>query len=1026
MRNRLESWLALLALIRLSPAAAGSPGRLSRKKMALAGAVGLFVLAAALELRQSRLQAELFSFLARKMAFRVAAGASDSMRAAPEGPYDRRLGYSRLPEMLARLQAAGFETEAQARWSPELASWVDSGLFPVYDEKAQAGFTLLDRNGAPLHSSRHPHLLYSNFDEIPKLVVQSLLFIENRDMLDERYVTRNPAIEWDRLSKAGFDLGVRSVVPSHPVSGGSTLATQLEKLRHSEGGRTEGVGEKFRQIATASFRAYRDGPVTIEAQQRIVADYVNSIPLAAVAGHGEVIGLGEGLQAWFGADFERINELLRSGERDLSDKERTEQARAYRQALSLLLALRRPSFFLLDRPDELEARTESYLRLLARQGVISNSQRDLALREKPALRRYAPPSDIPPFVQRKATDAVRARTAALLGISGFYELDRLDLVAESTLDADATVRAVNFLTGLRDAQGVQAAGLAGRQLLQDQDPSAVVYSFTLYERGEDANRLRVQADTWDGPFNVNDGTLLELGSTAKLRTLVSYLEIVAELHNKLSSQELAPAAADPLSRWAASYWQGAGDESLESMLDAAMLRSYSASPYETFFTGGGVHRFSNFDGRDNGRVMTVRDAFHNSVNLVFIRVMRDIVRYYAEQIVAERPNLFHDATATARREYLERFADIEGSHFLTDFYYKHTRLTPKESLEDLAAQARGSLIELAVLYRAVRPDESREAMARFLAQHAAGAVPEKEVAELYELYGPGKFNLEDQGYLADVHPLELWLVNYLARHTAASLEDVLAASVKERQESYGWLFRTRHPSAQDKRIRIVIEMDAFEEIHRRWRRLGYPFDSLTPSYATAIGSSGDRPEALAELVGILVNDGVRKPSIRVDALHFARDTPYETRLKRRPGDQVERVLPSAVAQTLRRELIGVVEEGTGRRAKGSVVTLDGETLPVGGKTGTGDNRVVTYTAAGRAIESRPLNRTGTFVFFVGDRFFGVVTAFVPGEASGEYQFTSALPVQVFKGLVPAFQGLVDPEPDGPAMLVRSGGDCERP
>jgi membrane peptidoglycan carboxypeptidase len=681
---------------------------------------------------------------------------------------------------------------------------------------------------------------------------------------------------------------------------------------------------------------------------------------------------------------------------------------------------------LLERPDELVARSESYLRLLAREGVISNSQRDLALREEPALRRYAPPSDIPPFMQRKATDAVRARIAALLGISGFYELDRLDLVAESTLDRDATARAVRFLTSLRTSGGAEAAGLAGKQLLQDQDPSAVVYSFTLYERGDDANRLRVQADTWDGPFNVNDGTLLELGSTAKLRTLVSYLEIVAELRAKLESQN-PRAATDPLSRWAAAYWESAEDKALESMLDAAMLRSYSASPNETFFTGGGVHRFSNFDRRDNGRVMTVRDAFHNSVNLVFIRVMRDVVRYYAEQIVAEHPSLFDDAAAKARREYLERFADVEGSHFLTDFYYKHRRLTPKESLEDLAEQARGSLIELAVLYRAVRTNKTREAMGRFLAQHAArGAVPDKEVAELYELYGPGKFNLEDQAYLADVHPLELWLVNYLARHTAASLDDILAASVNERQEAYGWLFRTRYPSAQDKRIRIVIEMDAFKEIHRRWRRLGYPFDSLTPSYATAIGSSGDRPEALAELVGIIVNDGVRKPAIRVDALQFARDTPYETRLRRRRGDQVQRVLPSAVAQTLRRELIGVVEDGTGRRARGSVVALDGELLPIGGKTGTGDNRVVTYTAAGRTIESRPLNRTGTFVFFVGDRFFGVVTAFVPGEASGDYAFTSALPVQVFKGLVPAFQGLVDWEPDGPAMLVRAGGDCERP
>ena len=66
---------------------------------------------------------------------------------------------------------------------------------------------------------------------------------------------------------------------------------------------------------------------------------------------------------------------------------------------------------------------------------------------------------------------------------------------------------------------------------------------------------------------------------------------------------------------------------------------------------------------------------------------------------------------------------------------------------------------------------------------------------------------------------------------------------------------------------------------RAWRRLGYPFDSLTPSYATALGASGDRPAALAELMGIIVNRGMRLPVERVGALQFARGTPYETRLR---------------------------------------------------------------------------------------------------------------------------------------------------
>jgi hypothetical protein len=40
------------------------------------------------------------------------------------------------------------------------------------------------------------------------------------------------------------------------------------------------------------------------------------------------------------------------------------------------------------------------------------------------------------------------------------------------------------------------------------------------------------------------------------------------------------------------------------------------------------------------------------------------------------------------------------------------------------------------------------------------------------------------------------------------------------------------------------------------------------------------------------------------------------------------------------------------------------------------------------------------VFFVQDRYFGVVTAFVLGEDAGSYRFTSSLPVQLFVDLVP--------------------------
>ena len=36
-----------------------------------------------------------------------------------------------------------------------------------------------------------------------------------------------------------------------------------------------------------------------------------------------------------------------------------------------------------------------------------------------------------------------------------------------------------------------------------------------------------------------------------------------------------------------------------------MRRTYSASPWERFFTGGGLHQFANFNPDHNGRTMSV-------------------------------------------------------------------------------------------------------------------------------------------------------------------------------------------------------------------------------------------------------------------------------------------------------------------------------------------------------------------------------------------------------------------------------------
>jgi cell division protein FtsI/penicillin-binding protein 2 len=151
---------------------------------------------------------------------------------------------------------------------------------------------------------------------------------------------------------------------------------------------------------------------------------------------------------------------------------------------------------------------------------------------------------------------------------------------------------------------------------------------------------------------------------------------------------------------------------------------------------------------------------------------------------------------------------------------------------------------------------------------------------------------------------------------------------------------------------------------------------------------------------------VRNPNIRIQRLHFGANTPTETVVAREtePGQQV---IAPEIAALVRQQLIGVVENGTGRRAHGGIVMSGGRMIPVGGKTGTGDNRLESFSANGRVIGDKAVSRTATFVFMIGDRFYGTIVAFVPGSKAASYKFTSALAVQIFKDLTPQLKPLID-------------------
>lgn len=971
----------------------------------------IFILATAylveFEVRTSYYQSYFLHQYATKLTYQLRDYRSDAVIYPKYGPFDDRHGYSQLPQKIERLIERNYQITQQVAFSPMLMDYTEKGFFPPYHEKAQSGLLIKDCRDMTVFDFSYPKRVYQDQDNIPQQVISTLLFIENREMLSPE-ANYNPVVDWPRFVLAAASQIAEIAGVDMSKAGGSTLATQIEKFRHSNHGLTLSIKDKLLQIGSAIVRVYQQGESTINARQRIVQDYLNTVPLSSAPGFGEVHGIGDGLWAWFKTDFTQANQLLLSRHTQQNSAQR---GKVFREIVALMIAQRRPSYYLLQGHDDLESLVDSYLRLLGRDGLIETQLMVSALEQTLTFNTTKLATTNP--ANNKGVNAVRIRTAGMLDLN-LFDLDRYDLTINSTYHGDLQQKVSDYLRSLAQVSSAERVGLLGERLLSAQQLDKVLYSFTLYESTDSANRVRIQTDSIDQPFDINEGSKLELGSTAKLRVLATYLDIIAELQQRFSAMTVADLRQvdverkDHITRWVVDYLITTRDRNLTRMLDAALQREYSASPEERFFTGGGLHVFNNFNKKENSRVPTLYQALQESINLPFVRLMRDIVSYSSSyNSEGSVSQLLRNDKDPRREEYLKAFAKREGSSFVKRFYRKYRQLAPEQRLDVLFDGIAQQEHKLTAAYRYLKPyDGARELKTFLSARLPTKSFTDKQINLLYNKYGEEKFTLADQGYIARVHPLELWVLRYLNDYPETGLTQVLEDAQPQLQEVYRWLFRTRHQNARDVRIQVMLEVEAFLSIHQRWVRMGYPFEYMVPSLGSALGSSGDRPAALADLMGIIQNDGYRFPTVRIDELQFAKDTPYEVTLANNK-QMVTRVMHQEVARALKRALANVVQNGTARRLNGSLLDVNGQAIIMGGKTGTGDNRIATEIRNGRKVSSTAINRTATFVFYLGDRHFGTLTAFVPGEKADDFSFTSALPLQVLKGMMPILSPMIN-------------------
>ena len=322
---------------------------------------------------------------------------------------------------------------------------------------------------------------------------------------------------------------------------------QLEKFRHSPR-RTESPVEKYRQLVGASLKAYREGGILARGE-RIIVDYFNTVPLAAAPSYGEIHGLGEGLFAWFGMQLTDVVSALKAP--GLTPA----KVRAFKHALALLISVRAPTVLLVDERASLEEKVDQFTRLMARSGIIDEDFA-AALQETPIkfIPAALPPQ--PSSGKNKAANAIRTTMMESIGTNNVYDLNRFHLEVQSTIDVPLQKTITEFLHSLANPDVIKARGLNGERLLENADPKKVIYSFLLVEPTPEGNLVRVQADNLAAPFDFNKSVKLELGSTAKLRTLTHYLELIAALHKELAALDAnglkakAQEARDPLTKWA--------------------------------------------------------------------------------------------------------------------------------------------------------------------------------------------------------------------------------------------------------------------------------------------------------------------------------------------------------------------------------------------------------------------------------------------------------------------------------------------
>jgi membrane peptidoglycan carboxypeptidase len=980
-------------------------------------------------------------------------------------------------------------------------------LFSLEEPKAQAGLSIIDDSGETIYQAKYPRQIFNSFDEIPVIWWQTLLEVENRELLNHQddkidlivadiAYNKNVTIEIDRLAKAIFLHVAKKAGLNVSTPGGSGLPVQIEKMLHSPNGQSHGDSdEKKRQILTAMAKYYKD----LDAKKFVVT-YFNTVSLASTKWDGNVDGYAEAMHIWYGRDLDQVKTMLNTPDDKLDAEGLKLKAQIYMEAASLVIAVKKPDEYYngpavrgahlskAERAElgrkEMRERLGLLLHSFVTKGIISQKLFDqidlnnLKIADPNVRHEVEAPS---PY---KYVNNLRIKTQQTMKVPSLYDLDRRDLTARSTLLGSLNRAAEEVCNDIHDPAFARANGLVGgpegRFNFDERDLPYVKCAVIINEQlpdGRNVNRVLTD-NVKNSPMNQVSGGRQGMGSTSKFRWGLAVYELtMGELYDKYSTKTPEELNArlkeisvnDNLTRWALTTLADPKNAGMtfETFLDAALERTYSGNP-------GGTE-VQNFDSEENSWNKSVRINFHFSVNAAFIRIMRDNVSYVIYEKMGIDPKMFDDMSHPARDAYLDDFTKQEGAIFLYRAYVEQQDMSPAAVEKLLIAKTKfRSPSQMAALFRYLHPEKSvwemsefvianadakqvsnflskgldkktnasiRDLQGRYPKSHVAiqdfitgssdpimadGAVEDialsltismgKNMDSLYKEFAPGAYDqaahqrvnkktgevkkysavydLNERSYKLKVHPMALWLAKYRTDHPDAKFADVSkAAAVADAhngksayRQSYDWLFKPSKAAAQKRSLISIVRHKAFNDyLGPQQQTLGYPFAKVVDSEKIVLGSNGDTPDALATLLGVVQGDGVLRKADSFSVIARGEGTEFE-KIATKHADQGKVVMRPEIAKSLREELQGVVQEGTGKKlreafklpaydADGKVIPNTYRLIPNGGKTGSDDGKL---KSGGKVIGAK--SRTATWTFIIGNRLSGTVFLYIDGQA----------------------------------------------